>query len=294
MQLLDGKATSEQIKLEIAEQVKLIKAAGGRVPHLAAVLVGNDGASETYVNNKVLDCRQVGFESTLIRLPTDVTEEELLKRIDHLNRDKDIDGFIVQVPLPKHIDEARVTLAIDPLKDVDGFSPASVGRMCLGMPTFVSATPNGIMELLRRYNVDTEGKHCVVVGRSNIVGTPMSILMSRNSKPGNATVTLVHSRTPNMAEICRSADILIVAIGKPNFVNSDMVKEGAVVVDVGITRVEDSTRTSGFRLVGDVEFEAVKDKCSFITPVPGGVGPMTRAALLLNTLKAQSMSKELE
>ena len=294
MQLLDGKATSEQIKLEIAEQVKLIKAAGGRVPHLAAVLVGNDGASETYVNNKVLDCRQVGFESTLIRLPTEVTEEELLKRIDHLNRDKDIDGFIVQVPLPKHIDEARVILAIDPLKDVDGFSPASVGRMCLGMPTFVSATPNGIMELLRRYNVDTEGKHCVVVGRSNIVGTPMSILMSRNSKPGNATVTLVHSRTPNMAEICRSADILIVAIGKPNFVNSDMVKEGAVVVDVGITRVEDSTRPSGFRLVGDVEFEAVKNKCSFITPVPGGVGPMTRAALLLNTLKALSMSKELE
>ena len=294
MQLLDGKATSEQIKLEIAEQVKLIKAAGGRVPHLAAVLVGNDGASETYVNNKVLDCRQVGFESTLIRLPTEVTEEELLKRIDHLNRDKNIDGFIVQVPLPKHIDEARVTLAIDPRKDVDGFSPASVGRMCLGMPTFVSATPNGIMELLRRYEVETEGKHCVVVGRSNIVGTPMSILMSRNSKPGNATVTLVHSRTPNMAEICRSADILIVAIGKPNFVNSDMVKEGAVVVDVGITRVEDSTRPSGFRLVGDVEFEAVKDKCSFITPVPGGVGPMTRAALLLNTLKAQSMSKESE
>lgn len=292
MQLLDGKATSEQIKVEIAEQVKLIKAAGGRVPHLAAVLVGNDGASETYVNNKVLDCRQVGFESTLIRLPNDVTEEELLKRIDHLNRDKDIDGFIVQVPLPKHIDEARIILAIDPLKDVDGFSPASVGRMCLGMPTFVSATPNGIMELLRRYKVDTEGKHCVVVGRSNIVGTPMSILMSRNSKPGNATVTLVHSRTPNMAEICRSADILIVAIGKPNFVNADMVKEGAVVVDVGITRVKDDTRPSGFRLIGDVEFEAVKDKCSFITPVPGGVGPMTRAALLLNTLKAQTMSKE--
>lgn len=294
MQLLDGKATSEQIKLEIAEQVKLIKAAGGRVPHLAAVLVGNDGASETYVNNKVLDCRQVGFESTLIRLPTEVTEEELLRRIDHLNRDKNIDGFIVQVPLPKHIDEARIILAIDPLKDVDGFSPASVGRMCLGMPTFVSATPHGIMELLHRYNVDTEGKHCVVVGRSNIVGTPMSILMSRNSKPGNATVTLVHSRTPNMAEICRSADILIVAIGKPNFVNESMVKEGAVVIDVGITRVADASRPSGFRLIGDVEFEAVKDKCSFITPVPGGVGPMTRAALLLNTLKAQAMSKELK
>ena len=294
MQLLDGKATSEKIKVEIAEQVKLIQAAGGRVPHLAAILVGNDGASETYVNNKVLDCRQVGFESTLIRLPTEVTEEELLKRIDHLNRDKNIDGFIVQVPLPKHIDEARVTLAIDPLKDVDGFSPSSVGRMCLGMPTFVSATPHGIMELLRRYEVDTEGKHCVVVGRSNIVGTPMSILMSRNSKPGNATVTLVHSRTPNMAEICRTADILIVAIGKPNFVNESMVKEGAVVVDVGITRVTDTTRPSGFRLIGDVEFETVKDKCSFITPVPGGVGPMTRAALLLNTLKAQAMSQELK
>ncbi len=289
MQLLDGKATSEQIKAEIAEQVRLIKASGGRVPHLAAILVGNDGASETYVNNKVLDCRQVGFESTLIRLDASVTEAELLARIDHLNRDKNIDGFIVQVPLPKHIDETRVTLAIDPMKDVDGFSPASVGRMCLGMPTFVSATPNGIMELLRRYKIDTAGKHCVVVGRSNIVGTPMSILMSRNSTPGNATVTLVHSRTPNMAEICRSADILIVAIGKPNFVNEAMVKEGAVVVDVGITRVNDSARPSGFKLVGDVDFEAVKEKCAFITPVPGGVGPMTRAALLLNTLKAQTL-----
>lgn len=289
MQLLDGKATSEKIKTEIAEKVKTIIASGGKVPHLAAVLVGNDGASETYVNNKVLDCRQVGFESSLIRLPADVTEAQLLHRIDQLNRDKNIDGFIVQVPLPKHIDEDKIILAIDPLKDVDGFSPASVGRMCLGMPTFVSATPNGIMELLARYQVDTVGKHCVVVGRSNIVGTPMSILMSRNSNPGNATVTLVHSRTPNMAEICRSADILIVAIGKPNFINESMVKEGAVVIDVGITRVEDSSRASGFRLVGDVEFEAVKNKCSFITPVPGGVGPMTRAALLLNTLKAQAM-----
>lgn len=292
MQLLDGKATSEQIKIEIAEQVKIIAASGGKIPHLAAVLVGNDGASETYVNNKVLDCRQVGFESSLVRLPADVSEEQLLQRIDQLNRDKDIDGFIVQVPLPKHIDEAKVILAIDPLKDVDGFSPTSVGRMCLGMPTFVSATPNGIMELLRRYDVDTEGKHCVVVGRSNIVGTPMSILMSRNSKPGNATVTLVHSRTPNMAEICRSADILIVAIGRPKFINEAMVKEGAVVIDVGITRVDDSSRPSGFRLAGDVDFDAVKDKCSFITPVPGGVGPMTRAALLLNTLKAQTMRQQ--
>ncbi len=291
MQLLDGKLTSEQIKTEIAAQVRDIKASGGKAPHLAAILVGNDGASETYVNNKVLDCKQVGFESTLIRLPAEITEAELLRRIEELNNDDAIDGFIVQVPLPKHIDEDKVTLAIAPEKDVDGFSPASVGRMCLGMPTFVSATPNGIMELLRRYKIDTVGKHCVVVGRSNIVGTPMSILMSRNSNPGNSTVTLVHSRTPNMAEICRSADILIVAIGKPDFVTADMVKDGAVVVDVGITRVADASRPSGFRLVGDVHFESVKDKCSFITPVPGGVGPMTRASLLQNTLKAQALRK---
>lgn len=291
MQLLDGKLTSEQIKTEIAAQVRDIKARGGRAPHLAAILVGNDGASETYVNNKVLDCKQVGFESTLIRLPAEISEAELLRRIEELNNDDAIDGFIVQVPLPKHIDEDKVTLAIAPEKDVDGFSPASVGRMCLGMPTFVSATPNGIMELLRRYKIDTVGKHCVVVGRSNIVGTPMSILMSRNSNPGNSTVTLVHSRTPNMAEICRSADILIVAIGKPDFVTADMVKDGAVVVDVGITRVADASRPSGFRLVGDVHFESVKEKCSFITPVPGGVGPMTRASLLQNTLKAQALRK---
>jgi methylenetetrahydrofolate dehydrogenase (NADP+)/methenyltetrahydrofolate cyclohydrolase len=291
MQLLDGKLTSEQIKTEIAAQVREIKARGGRAPHLAAILVGNDGASETYVNNKVLDCKQVGFESTLIRLPAEISEAELLRRIEELNNDDAIDGFIVQVPLPKHIDEDKVTLAISPEKDVDGFSPASVGRMCLGMPTFVSATPNGIMELLRRYKIDTVGKHCVVVGRSNIVGTPMSILMSRNSNPGNATVTLVHSRTPNMAEICRTADILIVAIGRPDFMTADMVKEGAVVVDVGITRVADASRPSGFRLVGDVHFESVKDKCSFISPVPGGVGPMTRASLLQNTLKAQALRK---
>ncbi len=291
MQLLDGKLTSEQIKTEIAAQVSAIKARGGRAPHLAAILVGNDGASETYVTNKVLDCKQVGFESTLIRLPAEISEAELLRRIEELNNDDAIDGFIVQVPLPKHIDEDKVTLTIAPAKDVDGFSPASLGRMCLGMPTFVSATPNGIMELLRRYKIDTVGKHCVVVGRSNIVGTPMSILMSRNSNPGNSTVTLVHSRTPNMAEICRTADILIVAIGKPDFVTADMVKEGAVVVDVGITRVADASRPSGFRLVGDVHFESVKDKCSFITPVPGGVGPMTRASLLQNTLKAQALRK---
>jgi methylenetetrahydrofolate dehydrogenase (NADP+)/methenyltetrahydrofolate cyclohydrolase len=216
-----------------------------------------------------------------------VSEAELLAKIDQLNKDKEIDGFIVQVPLPKHIDEIKVTLAIDPAKDVDGFSPTNVGKMTLGLPTFISATPNGVMELLRRYKVDTAGKHCVVVGRSNIVGTPMALLMSRNTNPGNATVTLVHSRTQNIAEICRSADILIVAIGRPHFLTADMVKEGAVVIDVGITRVPDESRPSGFRLAGDVDFEGVKHKCSFITPVPGGVGPMTRASLLQNTLKAQ-------
>ncbi|HBX38422.1 MAG TPA: bifunctional 5,10-methylene-tetrahydrofolate dehydrogenase/5,10-methylene-tetrahydrofolate cyclohydrolase [Pseudohongiella sp.] len=289
MQLLDGKQTAEQIKAEIAQQVAGIKATGGKVPHLAAILVGNDGASETYVNAKVLDCEQVGFDSTLIRLPEDVSEAALLAEIAKLNENDDIDGFIVQVPLPAHIDETRVTLSIDPAKDVDGFSPASVGRMCLSLPTFISATPNGIMELLKRYKVETSGKHCVVVGRSNIVGTPMSILMSRNSNPGNSTVTLVHSRTPNMVEVCRSADILIVAIGKPDFVTGDMVKDGAVVIDVGITRVPDETRPRGFRLTGDVDFASVSEKCSYITPVPGGVGPMTRASLLQNTLKAQQL-----
>lgn len=289
MQILDGKTTAEQIKAEIAEQVKQIKAAGGKIPHLAAILVGNDGASETYVNSKVLDCEQVGFESTLIRLPAETTEQELLDKVQELNQNDAIDGFIVQVPLPPHIDETRIILAIDPAKDVDGFSPASVGRMCLGLPTFISATPNGIMELLKRYQIDTSGKHCVVVGRSNIVGTPMSILMSRNSNPGNATVTLVHSRTPDMAAVCRSADILIVAIGKPDFITADMVKPGAVVIDVGITRVDDASRPRGFRLVGDVHFESVKEQCSWITPVPGGVGPMTRASLLQNTLKAQAL-----
>jgi len=293
MQILDGKSTAEQIKAEIAEEVIRIKARGGKVPHLAAVLVGNDGASETYVANKVLDCKQVGFDSTLIRLPADISEQALLEHIRQLNNNADIDGFIVQVPLPKHIDETRVTLAISPAKDVDGFSPANVGRMCLALPTFISATPNGVMELLKRYQIETSGKHCVVVGRSNIVGTPMSILMSRNSNPGNATVTLVHSRTPNMAEICRTADILIVAIGKPDFVTADMVKDGAVVVDVGITRVPDASKASGFRLTGDVHFESVKSKCSFITPVPGGVGPMTRASLLQNTLRAQALREQI-
>lgn len=292
MQILDGKVTSEQIKQEISAEVAQIKATGKRAPHLAAILVGDDGASETYVNNKVLDCEQVGFESTLIRLPDSISEDELIAEIDKLNNDDNIDGFIVQVPLPKHIDETRVTLRIDPAKDVDGFSPASVGRMCLGLPTFISATPNGVMELLKRYDIETSGKHCVVVGRSHIVGTPMSILMSRNTQPGNATVTLVHSRTKNMEDICRSADILVVAIGKAEFVTADLVKPGAVVIDVGITRVADDSRPKGFRLAGDVDFSSVSEKCSYITPVPGGVGPMTRASLLQNTLKAWQMRQQ--
>ena len=286
MELLDGKSCSQEIRKEIAEQVSQLKAEGKRAPHLAAILVGNDGASETYVANKVRDCEEVGFESTLIRLPADTSEDTLLAEVDKLNQNSEIDGFIVQLPLPDHIDEHRVTLAIDPNKDVDGFCPANVGNMCLGLPTFVSATPNGIMELLARYKIDTTGKHCVVLGRSNIVGTPMAILMSRNTNPGNCTVTLAHSRTRNLTEICASADILIAAIGKANFVSADMVKPGAIVIDVGITRVEDSSRPSGFRLVGDVEFNAVAEKCAFITPVPGGVGPMTRASLMQNTLKA--------
>jgi len=286
MQILDGKQTSEQIRREIAEQVQAIRQRGGKTPHLAAVLVGNDGASETYVANKIKDCEEVGFDSTVIRLPETATEDELLARIAELNADDSVDGFIVQLPVPRHIDEHKVTLAIDPAKDVDGFCPANVGNLCLGLPTYVSATPNGIMELLARYRIETQGKHCVVLGRSNIVGTPMAILLSRNTTPGNCTVTLLHSRSKDIAEHCRRADILIAAIGKPEFVTADMVKEGAVVIDVGITRVVDETRKSGFRLVGDVDFEQVKDRCSYITPVPGGVGPMTRASLLQNTLKA--------
>ncbi len=289
MHLLDGKLTAEQIKSEIAQQVDRIRASGGKIPHLAAVLVGSDGASETYVSNKVTACERVGFKSTLLRFDAEISEAELLAKIAELNADADIDGFIVQLPLPKHIDETKVTLAIDPAKDVDGFHPVNLGKMCLGLPTFISATPNGIMELLKRYDIDTEGKHCVVVGRSNIVGTPMSILLSRNSKPGNCTVTMVHSRSQNMAEICRSADILIVAIGKAEFIDANMVKDGAVVIDVGITRLADASSKSGFRLAGDVDFAAVKNKCSFITPVPGGVGPMTIASLLQNTLKAQTL-----
>lgn len=286
MQLLDGKSCSEKIRQEIAQTVAEITASGQRAPHLAAVLVGNDGASQNYVAFKIKDCEEVGFESTTIRLDDTTSEQELLAKVDELNNDDAIDGFIVQLPLPKHIDENKIILAIDPAKDVDGFCPENVGRLNLGLPTFISATPNGIMELLKRYEIDTTGKHCVVLGRSNIVGTPMAVLMSRNTNPGNATVTIAHSRTKNLAALCASADILIVAIGKTEFVTADMVKEGAVVIDVGQTRVPDDTKKSGFRNVGDVDFENVKDKCSFITYVTGGVGPMTRASLLQNTLKA--------
>ena len=286
MKLLDGKATSEQLKAEIAEKVAAIKAVNGKVPHLAAVIVGDDGGSHTYVNNKVRTCEQLGFDSTLITLPEETTELELLQKVVELNANDDIDGFIVQVPLPAHINEDNVTEAINPDKDVDGFHPENLGRMVLGLPTYISATPNGILELLKRNGITTSGKHCVVIGRSNIVGTPMSILMSRNAEPGNCTVTVVHSRTQNMQKICSSADILIVAIGKPEFVKADMVKPGAVVIDVGTTRVPDASKPKGFTLKGDVDFEDVKDRCSFITPVPGGVGPMTIASLMQNTLLA--------
>ena len=286
MQLLDGTSCSQQIRQEIAETVAQIKSNGKRAPHLAAILVGNDGASQNYVAMKARDCDEVGFNSTVIRMKETISEEKLLDKIAELNADDDIDGFIVQLPLPTHMDENKVILAIDPKKDVDGFCPENVGNMSLGLPAFLSATPNGIMELFRRYNIETEGKHCVVLGRSNIVGTPMAILLSRNTNPGNATVTIAHSRTKDLKELCSSADILIVAIGKTEFVTADMVKEGAVVIDVGQTRILDSTKNKGFRNVGDVDFENVKDKCSHITYVTGGVGPMTRASLLQNTLKA--------
>ena len=286
MQLLDGTACSQQIRKEIATEVEALITQGKRAPHLAAVLVGDDGSSQNYVGMKVRDCEEVGFGSTTILLDANTTEDELLAKIAELNADDGIDGFIVQLPLPPQIDENKVILAIDPSKDVDGFCPENVGNLSLGLPTFISATPNGIMELLRRYKVETGGKHCVVLGRSNIVGTPMAVLMSRNTNPGNATVTIAHSRTKNLKEVCLSADILIVAIGKTEFVTADMVKPGAVVIDVGQTRVPDSSRKSGFRNVGDVDFENVKDKCSYITYVTGGVGPMTRASLLQNTLKA--------
>ncbi|MFC3415483.1 bifunctional methylenetetrahydrofolate dehydrogenase/methenyltetrahydrofolate cyclohydrolase FolD [Algoriphagus hitonicola] len=286
MILVDGKKTSQDIKNEIAARVAEIKTEGGKTPHLAAILVGNDGASQTYVGAKVKACHEIGFESTLVRLEETVSEEELLKVVDDINQNPDIDGLIVQLPLPRHISVEKVTNKIKPEKDVDGFTPANVGRMTLNWPAYVAATPYGIVELLKRYEIETSGKHCVVIGRSHIVGSPMSILMARNGNPGNATVTLTHSRTQNLKEITKTADILIVAIGKPEFVTADMVKEGAVVIDVGIHRVEDSSKKSGFRLIGDVKFDEVSQKASAITPVPGGVGPMTIASLLYNTLQA--------
>ena len=286
MQLIDGKAVAAQIKSEIAAEVNEIMASGGKRPHLVAVLVGHDGGSETYVANKVKACEECGFKSTLIRYEADITEEQLLAKVEELNNDADVDGFIVQLPLPKHIDEQKVTEAIDYRKDVDGFHPVNVGRLSIGLPCFLSATPNGIMELLRRYNIDTKGKKCVVLGRSNIVGKPMASLMMQKSLPGDATVTVCHSHTQNIAEECRQADIIIAALGQPHFLKAEMVKEGAVVIDVGTTRVPDATRKSGFRLCGDVDFDNVAPKCSFITPVPGGVGPMTIVSLMKNTLLA--------
>lgn len=285
MQLIDGKAVAAAIKEEIAAEVKSIMASGGKQPHLAAVLVGHDGGSETYVKNKVLACEQCGFKSTLIRFEDDITEEELLNCVKQLNEDSDVDGFIVQLPLPKHINEQRIIEAIDYRKDVDGFHPINVGRMSIGLPCFISATPLGIITLLQRYNIQTSGKRCVVLGRSNIVGKPMAQLMLQKEY-GDSTVTVCHSRTKNIEEICREADIIIAAIGIPGFVKENMVKEGAVVIDVGTTRVPDVTRKSGFKLSGDVDFENVSSKCSFITPVPGGVGPMTICSLMKNTLIA--------
>ena len=290
MILLDGKKTSEDIKEEIAIKVTSFISSGGKKPHLAAILVGYNGASETYVNAKVKACEEVGFDSTLVRLENDVSELELLAEIDKINTDVDIDGLIVQLPLPVHIDDRKVTQAISPAKDVDGFHPANIGRMALNLPTYLPATPLGILELLVRYNVETSGKHCVVIGRSHIVGSPISILMSRDNYPGNCTVTLTHSRTLNLKAITKTADILIVALGKAEFVTSEMVKDGVCIIDVGITRVRSDRTKSGWKLLGDVAFAEVKNKCSFITPVPGGVGPMTIVMLLENTLKSAKSS----
>ena len=286
MQLIDGKAISEQIKQEIAAEVAERVARGEKRPHLAAILVGHDGGSETYVANKVKACEVCGFTSSLIRFESDVTEETLLAEIERLNQDADVDGFIVQLPLPRHINEQRIIEAIDYRKDVDGFHPINVGRLAIGLPCFVSATPNGILQLLKRYNIETSGKKCVILGRSNIVGKPMATLMMQKAYPGDATVTVCHSRSKDLVKECREADILIAAMGQPNFVKADMVKEGAVVIDVGTTRVPDTTRKSGFKLTGDVKFDEVAPKCSYITPVPGGVGPMTIVSLMMNTLLA--------
>lgn len=286
MQLLDGKAISSQIKSEIKAEVEQWVAGGGKKPHLAAILVGQDGASETYVASKIRSCEEIGFTSTLLRFEADITEAQLLEAVESLNNDPDVDGFIVQLPLPKHISENTVMEAVNPAKDVDGFHPINVGRMCKGLPAYISATPFGILEMLIRAGIETSGKHCVVIGRSQIVGLPMSILMQRNTYPGNCTVTITHSKTQNLKEICQSADILIVALGRPEFVKADYIKEGAVVVDVGITRVADATKKSGFAIKGDVDFNDVAPKSSFITPVPGGVGLMTICGLLTNTFKA--------
>lgn len=286
MTLIDGKKTAAEIKQEIAAEAARMTADGKRAPHLAAILVGHDGGSETYVANKVKACGECGFTSSLIRFEEDVTEERLIEEITRLNDDQSVDGFIVQLPLPRHIDEQNIIRAIDPSKDVDGFHPINVGRMSIGLPGFVSATPAGIMQLLKRYGVETKGKHAVVLGRSNIVGKPMATLLMQKSNPGNCTVTVCHSATPNIKEICLNADIIVAALGQPGFVTADMVKPGATIIDVGTTRVEDASRKSGWRLRGDVDFENVAEKCEFITPVPGGVGPMTICSLMINTLQA--------
>lgn len=288
MQIIDGKQTAQTIKEEIAAEVAKMVANGQRPPHLAAILVGHDGGSETYVANKVKACEVCGFKSSLLRFEDTITEEELLTEIDKLNKDMEVDGFIVQLPLPKHIDEQKITEAIDYRKDVDGFHPVNVGRMSIGLPCFKSATPSGIMDLLDRYDIDTKGKHAVVLGRSNIVGKPVATLLMQKTKPGDCTVTVCHSSTKNIKEICLQADIIIAALGRPGFVTADMVKDGAVIIDVGTTRVADASHKSGFRLSGDVDYDNVAEKCSFITPVPGGVGPMTICSLMKNTLLARN------
>ena len=289
MQLLDGKATSQAIKDELKIAVDARNQHGRKIPHLAAVLVGNDGGSLTYVNAKVNACEQIGFESSLFRYDDTVTEEELLAKVIELNNDSEVDGYIVQLPLPSHIDELKITMAIDPIKDVDGFHPQNLGKMMLNLPAFLPATPSGILELIKRYGIETSGKDCVVIGRSNIVGMPLSIMLAKKNDPGNCTVTLVHSRTKNIKEKVLQADIIIAAIGRPGFVTEDMVKEGAVIIDVGTTRVPDPSKKNGWALKGDVDFENVAEKCSFITPVPGGVGPMTIASLMINTLKSMEL-----
>jgi len=289
MEILDGKKVSQVVKDQLKIDVAQLFTEGKKVPHLAAILVGNDGASETYVASKVKSCEEVGFKSTLIRFDADISEHLLLEKIQELNQDPDVDGILVQLPLPKHISDENVINTIDPDKDVDGFHPVSVGRLVQGLPTFIPATPHGIMLMLEHYKINTTGMHAVVIGRSNIVGRPMSILLSENKNPGNCTVTLCHSKTKNIAELCRNADIIVAALGRPGFVTADWVKEGAIVIDVGITRVADATKKSGFRLRGDVDYESVAPKCSWITPVPGGVGPMTIAALLNNTYRSCMM-----